>query len=69
MVDAEAQIQRMVNLETSAWNDRDANALVDLFHPDAVWPWPPDSNSHDPETWVNRAYRSFGGARRGFRGC
>ena len=45
-------IQAMVDRETTAWNERDAEALVDLFHPDTVWPWPPDSKSHDPASWV-----------------
>lgn len=49
---AEAEILEMVERETMAWNARDADALVDLFHPDMVWAWPPDSASHDPITWV-----------------
>jgi len=48
----EEQIQAMVDRETDAWNRQDAEALVSLFHPDMVWPWPPDTTSHDPETWV-----------------
>lgn len=48
----EPQIQSMIDRETAAWNAQDAEALVDLFHPDTVWPWPPDANSHDPSTWV-----------------
>jgi len=23
-----------------------------IFHPDMVWPWPPDERSHDPATWI-----------------
>ena len=42
----------MINRETRAWDERDAAALVELFHPDMVWPWPPDVDSHDPATWV-----------------
>lgn len=42
----------MVNRETEAWDRKDADALVALFHPDMVWPWPPTSGSHDPMTWV-----------------
>ena len=45
-------IQAMVDRETKAWDEQDAEALVSLFHPDMVWPWPPDEHSHDPETWV-----------------
>jgi ketosteroid isomerase-like protein len=51
-VSAENEIQAMVDRETEAWDRQDAEALVSLFHPDMVWPWPPDSQAHDPETWV-----------------
>jgi uncharacterized protein (TIGR02246 family) len=47
MVKAEEEIGALVDAETAAWNARDASALVSLFHPDTVWPWPPDSASHD----------------------
>jgi ketosteroid isomerase-like protein len=46
------EIRALVDRETAAWNARDANALVSLFHPDMVWPWPPDSAAHDPIKWV-----------------
>ena len=49
---AEEAIISMVHRETAAWNALDAGALVDLFHPDLVWPWPPDAGSHDPADWV-----------------
>lgn len=42
----------MVDRETAAWDAQDAETLVSLFHPDMVWPWPPDAASHDPATWV-----------------
>lgn len=45
-------IQRMVDLETEAWDRKDAESLVSIFHTDMVWPWPPDDSSHDPMTWV-----------------
>ncbi len=48
----ETEIQAMVDRETEAWNRQDAAALVGLFHPDMVWPWPPDSRAHDPALWV-----------------
>jgi ketosteroid isomerase-like protein len=47
-----AEIEEMVHRETRAWDARDAEALVELFHPDMVWPWPPDPGDHDPATWV-----------------
>ena len=48
----EAEIQAMIDRETAAWDARDAGALVALFHPDMVWPWPPDAQAHDPATWI-----------------
>lgn len=47
-----AEIQTMIDRETQAWDEQDADALVDLFHPDMIWPWPPDPDSHDPATWL-----------------
>jgi len=52
MITAEEEIRTLVDKETAAWNARDANALVSLFHPDTVWPWPPHSAAHDPMKWV-----------------
>jgi len=51
MTTVESQIRQMVDRETRAWDELDAEALVDLFHPDMVWPWPPDAHSHDPASW------------------
>jgi len=45
MSTAETEILSMVNAETAAWNVRDADALVSLFHPDTVWPWPPNADA------------------------
>jgi ketosteroid isomerase-like protein len=51
-VSAEGEIRAMVDRETAAWDRQDAAALVDLFHPDMVWPWPPSAAAHDPVEWV-----------------
>lgn len=48
----EEKIQEMIDRETEAWNSRDTEALVNIFHPDMVWPWPKDENAHDPIDWV-----------------
>ncbi|MBI5262063.1 MAG: nuclear transport factor 2 family protein [Bradyrhizobium sp.] len=45
-------IENMVHRETRAWDEQDVNALVDLFHPDMVWPWPPTVLDHDPTSWI-----------------
>jgi ketosteroid isomerase-like protein len=52
MPTVEDEIGCMVDLETAAWDARDAEALVSLFHPDTVSPWPPNASAHDPLTWV-----------------
>ena len=52
MVKAEEEIKALVDAETAAWNARDVSALVSLFHPDTLCPWPPDSAAHDPVKWV-----------------
>jgi ketosteroid isomerase-like protein len=52
MITAQEEIRALVDTETAAWNARDAHALVSLFHPDTVWPWPPHSAAHDPMQWV-----------------
>ena len=49
---ARQAIEEVVHRETRAWDRQDAVALVDLFHPDMVWPWPPTERDHDPATWV-----------------
>jgi ketosteroid isomerase-like protein len=48
----EDEIKEIVNRETRAWDTQDAALLLTVFHPDMVWPWPPDARSHDPATWV-----------------
>ncbi len=50
-MNCEAEIQALVDRETDAWNRLDADALIELFHPDMIWPWPTDNRSHDPEDW------------------
>ena len=50
--DAEATIRDLVDRETAAWDRQDADALVELFHPDMVWPWPAHERGHDPATWI-----------------
>ena len=45
-------IQSLVDRETEAWNKKDAETLVSLFHPDMVWPWPAHDHAHDPADWI-----------------
>ncbi len=51
MVIIAKEIERMVELETKAWDTKDVEILLQLFHPDMVWPWPATNRSHDPMEW------------------
>jgi ketosteroid isomerase-like protein len=48
----EDEVREIVRRETRAWDTKDVKLLLTIFHPDMVWPWPPDARSHDPATWV-----------------
>jgi hypothetical protein len=50
--DLEIQIKEIVDRETYAWNNKDTEKLLSIFHPDMVWPWPRTFDSHDPVDWV-----------------
>ncbi len=52
MNDNEQAITEIVNRETRAWDTQDVDLLLTIFHPDMVWPWPPDEHAHDPADWV-----------------
>lgn len=45
-------IEEIVQRETRAWNTKDLDLLLSVFHPDMVWPWPPHKDAHDPMEWV-----------------
>lgn len=47
-----SEIEEMVNRETLAWNTKDVELLISVFHPDMVWPWPTHPHAHDPMEWV-----------------
>lgn len=50
--EARDAIIAMVERETAAWNAKDADGLVALFHEDMVWPWPSAATGHDPAGWT-----------------
>jgi len=52
MSDVRQQIEEIVNRETHAWDTRNVDLLMTIFHPDMVWPWPRTPHSHDPMDWV-----------------
>ncbi|MBD3407878.1 MAG: hypothetical protein GF411_17290 [Candidatus Lokiarchaeota archaeon] len=45
------EIQGMVDRETRAWDTKDLDLLMTLWHEDMVWPWPEDAYAHDPIRW------------------
>lgn len=49
---AAEEIREIVDRETRAWDRRDVELLLTVFHPDLVWPWPPHPRAHDPMEWV-----------------
>lgn len=51
LVETKRQIQEIVDRETKAWSDRDADLLLTVWHPDMVWPWPKGPDAHDPMEW------------------
>lgn len=48
---SEQAVTEIVQRETRAWDTQDVDLLLSIFHPDFVWPWPPDADAHDPITW------------------
>jgi ketosteroid isomerase-like protein len=52
MTDVQKEIEEIVRRETRAWDTKDADLLLTIFHPDMVWPWPPAPGAHDPALWV-----------------
>jgi len=48
----ESEIEEIVHRETRAWDSKDVDLLLTIFHPDMVWPWPPSPAAHDPALWV-----------------
>jgi ketosteroid isomerase-like protein len=45
------EIEEIVARETRAWDERDVELLLSVFHPDMVWPWPRGPRNHDPMNW------------------
>jgi ketosteroid isomerase-like protein len=52
MSNVEDRIREIVNRETHAWDTKDVELLLTVFHPDMVWPWPQTENDHDPTDWT-----------------
>jgi ketosteroid isomerase-like protein len=48
----QAEVEAIVARETRAWDERNVDLLMTVFHPDMVWPWPPGPDAHDPIDWI-----------------
>jgi ketosteroid isomerase-like protein len=48
----ETKIVEIINAETHAFDTKDVELLLSIFHPDMVWPWPPNVDAHNPLDWV-----------------
>lgn len=57
MSSAKAEIEEIIDRETRAWDTKDVDLLLSIFHPDMVWVWPVDPHSHDPMAWVSELGR------------
>jgi ketosteroid isomerase-like protein len=55
--EAAEAIREIVERETRAWDAKDVELLLSVFHPDMVWPWPSSYDAHDPAEWVLRQGR------------
>ncbi len=44
-------LEEIVQRETTAWNTKDVDLLLSVFHPDMVWVWPADATAHNPIDW------------------
>jgi len=51
-MDEKSEIEEIIKRETKAWNNKDLDLLMTVWHHDMVFIWPPTSNSHDPIDWV-----------------
>lgn len=46
------EVEEIIDRETRAWDTKDVELLLTVFHHDMVWPWPKTPQSHDPMDWV-----------------
>ena len=52
MTEVQELIKSLVDRETNCWNTQNAADLVEIFHPDMMWSWPPTAKDHNPEDWI-----------------
>ena len=50
-MELQEEIKQIINTETKAWDTKDVDLLLSLFHPDFVWVWPKDNQSPNLIDW------------------
>ncbi|OIN89754.1 hypothetical protein COW80_02515 [Candidatus Beckwithbacteria bacterium CG22_combo_CG10-13_8_21_14_all_01_47_9] len=45
------RIKDIIDRENEAWNTKNVDLLLSIFHNDMVWPWPKNNISHNPANW------------------
>ncbi len=48
----EKEIVEIVNRETEAWNNKDEDKPLTIFHRDMVWSWTGGLDFHDSMDWI-----------------
>lgn len=46
-----AEVLEIVDRETKAWDTKDVELLLSIFHPDMVWVWPKTNKDINPINW------------------
>lgn len=49
--DVKKDIEEIVNRETRAWDTKDVELLLSIFHSDMVWVWPKKNTDCNPIDW------------------
>ena len=45
------EVKEIIDRETKAWDTKNVDLLLSIFHPDMIWVWPKDNKSYDPVDW------------------
>ena len=53
----ESEIQEIIDRETRAWDEKNIDLLMTIWHHDMVFIWPKTPNSHDPVDWITEMGR------------
>ncbi len=55
--DRSDEIREIVERESRAFDTKDVELMLSIYHPDMVWAWPPHSKAYDPMEWIMRVGR------------